>query len=179
MLMSSSVILNAPIISLRNGQKLGTTLGLIINPNNLKIEALSCNVSGVKETLYLLNNDIRDLSLKGILINDFEDLSEAHDLVRINDLIKLNFSLLNKTVCTVSKTKVGKVKDFAADNKSLFIQKLYVNQPIYKNLSGGQLVVDRKQIVDVTNSKVIINDLVITQKVEKTVLNASSIPHVA
>ena len=49
--------------------------------------------------------------------------------------------------------------DYAVDTTTMFIQKLYVSQSLLKNLTGGNLGVDRTQIVETTAKKVIINDL--------------------
>jgi hypothetical protein len=41
----------------------------------------------------------------------------------------------------------------------MYIQKLYVSQPLFKSLTGGSLSVDRTQINEITNRRIIINDL--------------------
>ena len=86
-------------------------------------------------------------------------MTEIEDLVRLKDIIELAFDPINKQVETVSGQKVGKVSEYATDIKSMYIQKLYVTQPLYKNLNGGNLVVDRNQINEITSKKIIINDL--------------------
>jgi hypothetical protein len=54
---------------------------------------------------------------------------------------------------------LGKVNDFAADSQTLYIQKLYIGQPLLKSLSGGQLSVDRTHIVEITNKKIVVQDI--------------------
>jgi sporulation protein YlmC with PRC-barrel domain len=60
---------------------------------------------------------------------------------------------------TVSKHKVGKVTDYAVDNQTLYVQKIYVGPSLIKSLTSGQLSVDRNQIVEITNRRIIIKDL--------------------
>jgi hypothetical protein len=43
--------------------------------------------------------------------------------------------------------------------KSFMIQKLYVSEPIYKNFSGGQVAIDRTQIIEITNKHVKVRDV--------------------
>lgn len=131
----------------------------IINPNNLKIEGWYCIDQFSKNTLILLTKDIRDIVPQGLAIDDYDCLSEPEDLIRIQDIIKLNFELIGKPVITETKRKVGKVSDFAVDITSYFIQKLYVSQPVYRNLSGGQLSIGRTQIIEITNRNIVVRDV--------------------
>jgi uncharacterized protein YrrD len=166
---------NVSIVSLRNGRLLGDTIGFVINPANLKIEAFKCNINNSKQPLFLLNQDVRDMSDNKIFINDDEVLSEANDLIRIKELIDLNFIIIGKIVITKSKQKLGKVKEFSVDNSSLFLQKLYISQPIYKNIYGGQLIIDRSQIVEVTNTQIIVKDILQPTKLKTAISSVGSI----
>lgn len=151
------MIINRPILSLRTGTEVGTALAPIIDPNNLKIEGFFCR-NGRKRPV-LVTRDIRDVLPQGIVVNDEEALTEPEDLVRLKDLIQINFELLGKPVETVGKQKLGKVEDYSTETESMIIKKLYVAQPIYKSLGGGNLGVDRTQIVEITDKKIIVNDL--------------------
>lgn len=161
MLQLSGALLNRPILSLRTNAQVGTALQPIINPNNLKIEGFYCEDKfNKKKQSVLLYQDIRDVMAQGIIVNDHDALSDPSELVRLQDIMKLNFALIGKPVVTVSKTKIGKVNDFATEVETMYIQKLYIGQGLIKNLTGGSLSVDRSQIVEITNNRVIINDLV-------------------
>ncbi len=130
----------------------------VLNPNNLKIEGMYCQVKGEKNTLVLLAQDIRDIIPQGFVINDQDTLASPEELVRLKDVLKSRFEVLNKQVVTASGNKLGKVADFAADTQTMFIQKLYVGQNLLKHFTGGTLSVDRTQIVEITDKSVIIND---------------------
>ncbi len=173
MLVLNSMIQNATILSLRNGGILGTIFGFVINPANLKIEALVCNINNTKQHMYLLNQDIRDMNNNKILINDYDSLSKADELIRMKELIELGFTLVGKPVITKSKQKIGKVREFSVDNTSFFIQKLYITQPIYKNLYGNQLIIDRAQIIEITNTKIVVNDLLQPTKLKASIIAES------
>jgi hypothetical protein len=159
MLQLSNTLINRPVLSLRTGTVVATAISPIINPNNLKIEGFYCDDRFNKDRLVLLYQDIRDLISQGFVINDHDVLSEPNELVRLKDVLELNFDLIGKPVETVSKVKVGKVTDFATEVGTMYVQKLYVSQPIYKSLTGGNLGVDRTQINEITNRRIIINDL--------------------
>jgi sporulation protein YlmC with PRC-barrel domain len=163
MLQLSQLLLNRPILSLRAGTTVGHTLGPIINPNNLKIEGFYCQDKFDKKAeKVLLYQDIRDVLPQGMIVNDHDALTDPGELIRLKKTMDLKFNLLGKQVITVSKQKVGKVVDYATEIETLYIQKLYVSQPIYKNLNGGSLSVDRSQITEITSSQIIISDLMQT-----------------
>lgn len=159
MLQLSDAILNRPVMSLRTSSQVATATAPIINPNNLKIEGFYCVDTVDKSTLILLTQDIRDNLPQGYVVNDHEVLVAPDDLVRLQDIIKLNFELIGKQVVTAEKHKVGKVSDWAAESTTFYIQKLYVGQSILKSLSAGQLSVDRSQIVEITSKKIIIQEI--------------------
>jgi hypothetical protein len=159
MLQLSNTLINRPVLSLRTGTVVATATAPIINPNNLKIEGFYCDDRFNKEKLILLYQDIRDLISQGFVINDHDVLSDPTDIVRMKDILDLKFELIGKPVETVGKVKVGKVGDYATEISTMYVQKLYVSQPIYKSFTGGNLGVDRTQINEITNRRIIINDL--------------------
>lgn len=138
---------------------MATARQLIINPNNLKIEGWHCEDQFSKQTLILLTKDVRDIVPQGLAIDDYDSLSEASELIRLQEVLRINFEPLGKQVITDSKRKVGKVSDYAVDMTSFLIQKLYVNQPVYRNPTGGQLSIDRTQIVEITPSRITVRDV--------------------
>jgi sporulation protein YlmC with PRC-barrel domain len=166
MLLLSTDLLKKQVLSLRTNTPNATVIGPIINPNNLKIEGFHCRDRYNKAELILVSQDIRETLANGYIVNDHDVLVKVEDLIRLKDVININFNLIGKQVETISKHKVGKVTDYATDIDSMFVQKLYVGQPIYKNLSGGNLVVDRSQINEITPKRIIINDLLGTVPVQ-------------
>ena len=151
--------MNQPIMSLRTGSPIGTVLAPIIDPDNLKIEGFYCTDRYSGKQLVLLYQDIRDLIPQGFVVNDEDSLTEPSELVRLEKLMRLGFELINKPVQTVSKQKVGKVSDYAVETTTMYIQKLYVSQSLLKSFTGGSLSIDRTQINEITDKRIIINDL--------------------
>ncbi len=160
MLVLSKMILDRPIMSLRTGRQVASSTSAIINPNNLKIEGFHCVDSfDKKKKLILVTQDIRDVLPAGIVIDDHSVLSESEDLIRLQEILNLHFELIGKTVATTKKKRLGKVTDYAIEPESMIIKKLYVGQSIVKSFTGGTLSVDRTQIVEITNKKIIIKEL--------------------
>lgn len=138
---------------------IATAIAPIFNPNNLKIEGFYCQDRFNKTELILLYQDIRDVIKQGLVVNDHAVLTEPEELVRLKDILDLHFELLGKQVETISKTRVGKVNDYAVETETMFVQKIYVAQSILKSLTGGSLSIDRSQILEITPRRIIINDL--------------------
>ncbi len=158
MLQLSATFTNKPIMSLRTGARVATVASPIINPNNLKIEGFYCQDIRTRQKLVLLTQDIRDIISQGLVVNDHDVLSEPEDLIRLRKIMEIDLQIMGMPVVTVDKHKIGKINDYATDTQTLYIQKLYVAQPLIKSLSGGQLSVDRSQIVEITNRKIVIQE---------------------
>lgn len=159
MLQLSASLLNKSILSLRTGAPVAAITGPIINPNNLKIEGFYCQDRFDKRQLVLLVQDIRDVLLQGYVVNDHDVLVEPEDLIRLKQVMDLDFQIIGKPVVTVSKQKVGKASDYAAETETMYIQKIYVAQSILKSLTGGSLSIDRNQVNEITPKRIIINEL--------------------
>ena len=159
MLQLSAALLNKNVMSLRTGQAIATVTAAIFNPNNLKIEGFYCQDRFDKRELILLYQDIREVLKQGYVVNDHAVLAEPDDLVRLKDVLELNYELIGKPVQTITKHKVGKVSDYATETETMYVQKIYVAQSIFKSLTGGSLSVDRTQINEITPKRIIINDL--------------------
>lgn len=162
MLQLSDAVLQKPVLSLQTGAPVGTTLSIIVNPNNLKIEGFYCQDRFEKKVLILLTQDIRDILPQGIVVNDHHALTEPDELVRLKNILDLKFELINKPVYTTTKTRVGKISDYALDDNGLYIQKLYVARSILKSFGTAQLSIDRNDIVEITSRKIVINDILKT-----------------
>lgn len=158
MLKLSATIINIPVMSLRTGGQVATATEPIINPNNLQIEGWYCQDTFSKGTLILLAQDIREFLPQGLIVNDHADLSDPEELVRLHEVLDLKFELLGKLVVTNHKRRLGKVGDFALDADTMKVQKLYVNRSMLKSLTDGQLSIDRSQIIEITNRRVVVRD---------------------
>lgn len=159
MLQLSSAFQNKDIMSLRTGAPVAKVGQPIINPNNLKIEGFYCQDKLGGGNLVLLEQDIRELLPQGFVIDDYDVLSPADDLVRLKDVLQLHFQLIGKPVDTQDGSKLGKVADFATDISSMYIQKMYVAPSVFKSLTNGQLSVDRTQVIEITDRHVLIQDI--------------------
>ena len=158
MLLLSNAYYNRAVMSLRTGGKIATVTEPLINPNNLKIEGFFCQDKFDNRELILLARDVRDYLPQGLAVNDHDVLSEPVDLIRQKELIQIRYQLLQKPVITDKRKRLGKVVDYAVDDISLTVQKIYVGQHLLKNFTTGQISVTRDRIIEVTSKKIVVKD---------------------
>ena len=157
MLKLSATLLDVPIMSIRTGGEVARTESLLINPNNLKIEGFYCTDRFSNEPLLLLPQDIREVLPQGLAVNDHEVLVEPEELVRLKDIIAIDFQIIGKYAVSEQRKKLGKIVDFAIETSSLYVQKLYVQQSLIRNFNGGQLSIDRSRIIETSPDAIMVS----------------------
>lgn len=171
----SKSLYNRPVLSLRSGHQIAIALEPIINPHNLKIMGWWCGPRSGQSRLILLAEDVREITPRGLAINDEEVLSQPADLVRHQEILGIKFQLVDKAVRT-KRHKLGKVSDFSY-NDGMFVQKLYVARPVTKIFSSQDtLLIDRTQIVEVTDSYILVRDADVKAAEEVAVPAGAVIP---
>lgn len=158
MLQLSGIYYDRKILSLRTGGPVGHALNPVLNPNNLKIEGWYATAVHERESYVLPAGEVRDIIAKGIVVDDHSSLTLVDDMIRLKDIINLGFEVIGKTVKNENKRTLGKVEDYAVDDQSLFIKKLYVSQSLLRSFSTQQLVIDRTQIIEINDRFIVIKD---------------------
>jgi hypothetical protein len=157
MLYMSKSLYNRPVLSLRSGGAIAVAAEPIVNPHNLKIMGWWCGPRGGRGRMVLLAEDLREITPRGLAVNDEHALSAPEDLVRHGEILNIKFQLIDKTVRT-KRQKLGKVNDFSY-NDGMFVQKLYVARPVTKIFSSQDtLLIDRTQILEVTDNYILVRD---------------------
>lgn len=174
MLRLSSSLRNQPVLSLRTGSPVAIAVAPIINPHNLKIIGWWCKENGGAEKV-LLADDVREITPNGLAVNDHEALTSADDLVRDKEILDIRFELVDKPVKT-KRQKMGKVSDFSY-NDGLFVQKLYVARSLTKIFAKEDtLIIDRTQILEVTDSYILVSDGEVKVGEEELAAGAEAVP---
>jgi uncharacterized protein YrrD len=149
---------NQPVLSLRTGAQVATATQAIVNPSSLRIEGFYCDDRLGDEEMILLTQDIREHIKRGFVVNDHEVLTHPDDLIRLKKVIDLAYEPIGKLVVCENGTKLGKLNDYAVDSDSLYIKKIYVAPRLLKSITGTQLSIDRDQIVETTDTKIVVRD---------------------
>lgn len=164
MLVLRKALENKPIASVQSGHRVAVSGEMIIDPRDLKIFAFYVSTPQ-KQELVLHAEDIRSVTPQGMIIDDNDQLmSFDDDLVRLKKVTDINFKLIDKPVYTENKKKIGKVVDFVTETEGFIIMKLHVARSLVKSFGTSQLIIDRSQIVQITDDRVIVKSTAIKDK---------------
>ena len=158
MLILGSQLNQTPVMSLQIGTQLAVTGDPLINPANLQILAykLEDSASDAKKTELIRIADIRELSKLGFIIDSIDEFIQPTDVIKINEIYNLNFSLVGMKVIDQKNSKIGTVIDFTLDLDTFMIQQLVIKRPILKSFNDPELTIHRSQITAIDDYKITI-----------------------
>lgn len=157
MLLLASHLKNLPVMSLQTGSELAKIGDAIIDPSDLQIVAYA--VHGpllTAPSMYLRVVDTRELSNIGFIVDSNYDFVESGDIIKLDELIHLGFSLFDKKVIDTKKRNLGRVIDYTIDVGTFQIQQLTVRRPLLRSLNDTELLVHRTQIREINNEVIVI-----------------------
>lgn len=159
MLVANSKLLNLPVLSVQDSGRVATISNTIVDPDSLKIVAFRVHGAISTEGGNLLDaRSVREYSNFGLVIDSTDELILDDDVVKIKDVLSLNFSLLGLKVETKKGTKLGKVLDFTVTEDNFSVQQIIVKRPTIKSFLDSELVIPRSEIVEITDYKIIVRD---------------------
>ena len=160
MLVTNSRLINTPVLSVQAGGIIAYVSSTIVDPNDLKVIAfrLTGPLINQSQTDILDVQSIREYSSLGIVIDDIDELVTDDDVIKISKILELNFDLLNLKVETKKGSKLGHVLDFTVTDEDFVVQQIIVKRPLVKSFLDPELTISRKEIVEITDYKVIIKD---------------------
>lgn len=170
MLVSNTKFLGTPVLSVQDSGAIGVVNDYVIDPDSLKIIALRLSGPGIPiNNNFLSTISIREYSSLGIVIDSTEELVAANDVIKIAEVLGLNFHLIDLRVETKQATKLGQVIGFTIDPEGFLIQQIIVRRPLMKRFSDPELTISRKEIIEVTDHKIVVKDeeKVLRERAEK------------
>lgn len=157
--MYNSRLIGAPILSVQAGGAIAAVTVPVVNPDNLKIIALQLEGPIINASNYILDTaSVREYSHLGMVIDDADELVGPEDVVKIKDVLALNFSLIGLKVETKKGSKLGKVLDYTFTDNDFVVQQIIVKRPTIKAFIDPELTISRKEIVEITDYKIIVKD---------------------
>ena len=171
MLIMASRIPGLAVLSVRAGGPVAKISEVIVDPDTLKIIAFRCfgGVISRNGANILSVSSVREFSRLGVVIDDVEELVQDDEVVRIDKVLKLHFDLAGLKVETKSGHRLGKIADFTINTDDFLVMQIIVHRPVLKALVDPELTIHRKEIVEVTDYKVIVKseENTLKQKAEK------------
>lgn len=159
MLINGSQLINCPILSLHVSGEIARVTEPIVDPDNLRIIAFRVEGKMISEDEDILPiASVREFSRLGMVIDSVDELVGADDIIRIKEILDLNFSLPGLKVVTRKNVKLGKVSDYTVEIGGWYIQQIIVQRPVMKALFDPELRIARTKIVEVDDYKVVVKD---------------------
>lgn len=166
MLVLNTQLQNIAVMSLQTGGLLGTATTPIIDPRKLQIVAYYVTGPRIQEVSVLHVSDIRELGPLGFIVNGAESIMPLdEDLVRLQEVVNLHFTLVGKLVVDENKKKLGKVTEYTLESDSFTIQKFHVGQSMIKNIKNTNLIIHRSQIVELTDRQIVVRSAAVKERV--------------
>ena len=162
MLINASRLIGFPVLSLHIAGPVATTESFVLDPDRLKISAFRVWGPIIKNDPELGDildaRDVREFSPLGLIIDSAEDFVNSGDVIKIDKCLELNFSMFGLSVVTKKGTKLGKIIDYTVDSDDFSVRQLIVKRPFLKSFSDPELVIPRKEIVEINDYRIIVKD---------------------
>ena len=159
MLVYNSKLLGASILSVQDSGAIARVSAPVVNPDNLKILAFKLEGPAINATNNLLDvKSIREYSPLGMVIDSSDELIGPDDVIKIKEVLDLNFNLTGLKVETKKGSKLGHITDFTVTTDDFTIQQIIVKRPLVKSFVDPELTIHRREIVEITDYKVVVKD---------------------
>lgn len=160
MLINGSALANCPVMSLHVGGEIARVTEPIVDPNSLKIIGFKLEGELIRDEVgdILPIRSLREFSRMGMIVDSLDEFVKAEDVIRIRDVLELNFALPGLKVVTKQKAKLGKVVDYTVEVEGWTIQQIIVQRPVMKAFFDPELIISRKQIIEVDDYQVVVKD---------------------
>lgn len=179
MLMNASRLVDYPVLSLHVGGPIAWVDSIIVDPEKLKIIAFKVSGPAVKNDPeagnILETSDIREFADSGMIVDSIEDFVNPGDVIKLDKVMGLNFELNGLKVETKHKSKLGKIIDYVIDTETFTVHRLVVKRPAMKALVDPELIIPRKEIVEVNDYKIIVKDE--EEKIRKRTTREEFVPN--
>ncbi|ABZ83829.1 prc-barrel domain protein, putative [Heliomicrobium modesticaldum Ice1] len=118
-MLASKSLLTRPIVSLDEGQKLGTVRGLVVDPEALEVVALQVDQKGLfREQKIIPYTKVHSIGDDAIVIDRSSQVQRATNLPHLFELIKSKTVIIGSKVLTTLGQKIGVVVEYYFDHRT-------------------------------------------------------------
>ena len=179
MLINASRLLGYPILSLHVGGPVAWVYSEVVDPEKLKIVAFYVEGPAIKNDPEVGDimeaGDVREFSNMGMIVDSVDDFVEEGQVKKLDKILELNFSLFGLKVVTKKGTKLGKIVDFVVDTDNYMVHQLVVKRPVVKAFLDPELIIPRKEILEIDDYKIVVKDE--EEKIRKRATHEDFVPN--
>lgn len=160
MLVDNFKLARCPVLSLHVGQPIAETVEPIIDPNDLKVIGFVVRggVIGGEIGNILRVESVREYSDIGLIVDSEDVFVSRMDVLKIDEVMSLEFKLVDLKCVTKKGTKLGKIIGYTVEPTTFEIMQIIIQRPALKAFIDPELVVSRNEIVEVDDYKVTVKD---------------------
>jgi sporulation protein YlmC with PRC-barrel domain len=145
-------------MGLQTGSEIAQTKSAIIDPATLAVIGYILEGPLLEDGIWALRiADVRELSDLGFIVDSADEFIHPEDVLKVNEIYRLNFPLLNMPVVDERRNKLGKVIDFTLETGSFVIQQLTVRRPFLKSFNDTELLIHRSQIIEINDDAIVVH----------------------
>ena len=160
MLVNNSQLIRCPVLSLHVGQPIAETVAPIIDPNDLKIVGFIVRggVVGGEIGNILRTESVREYSNLGMIVDSEDVFVSRADVIKIDEIMSLEFKLVGLKCVTKKGTKLGKIIGYTVEPTTFENMQIVVQRPAFKAFIDPELIISRNEIVEVDDYTVTVKD---------------------
>lgn len=147
-------------MSLQTGTAIGWVKKAYMNPDDLKITVLELHgpLIGKSQEKYLDAKSIREYSEYGFIVDSAEELFDVVDVDKLRRVVDLDYEIIGLKVISRKHSHLGKIEDYIVTSDDLMLQQLVVKRPSWRNILDDELLIPRREIVEVNDKAIVVKD---------------------
>jgi hypothetical protein len=146
-----------PVMGLQTGSELARTVREIIDPHTLEVVAYELTGPLLTTRPSLLRvADVREFSDIGMIVDSSDEFVAPDDIIKLDEIYQLQFTLEGKPVVNLKHRKLGKVIGYTIETGGFVIQQLSVKRPFLQSLNDTELLIHRSQIKQVSDTQIVV-----------------------
>jgi len=164
MLIHAKKLIGLPILEGISGNKIAVIKNIIVDPENGKTLAFLMAQSFLGQKNRVVSfKDILKIFADGVLIKDRENIINAKEVFKINEILDKKIFLIGSLVMTQNGQKIGFLEDFLLDIDFQNILTLVVK----KRFSTERRIISAERILSILPGKIIIRDAILKAELQK------------
>jgi len=164
-------IIGTPVVEEDGTRPITTVKDVVMDPERGKIIAL---IVDANQNKVITPYDI--LSFGDVIrIQGREVIIDASDVIRIEEVQKINTPIYNNRVETQEGEYLGRVVDFSVEPEGLNLQKLFVAKGFLGIVRHSARIIPAKKIVEVLPEKIVVENQLNKAKEEKAERELSAV----
>lgn len=156
MLLEARNILDLPIASIEEKEKIGIVKKIIVNKVDASILGfLISSGNFLFGKNYFVSADcVLDIDAHGLTIRNKESLTEPREIYRVKKILEERFEILGLSAVAKSKERLGKISNFVVDTRDIKIVKYYISGWLENK------IIDHNKVYKITSREIIFKDFI-------------------